>query len=377
MTLPEAPATAKQHGSAVARAALLAYLLLIVYASWFPFSGWKGSGLSPLIFLHLNWPQYWTGFDVVVNIVGYVPLGMLFALALYPKVRGVWAILAGAILGMLVSGVMEAVQTYLPSRVPSNLDFFTNSAGSLVGAVIGAFGARTYLDESRLYRLRQRLFAQHASQGLVLLALWPLAQVYPQPYLFGNGQVLPILSNWLSRLLDADIDLVAMLRPGAAMTVEQYWLSETIITACGMTGAALTLLCLARRGAPRTVLVALFLGAAVLVKSLSTSLFFSPANAFAWITPGAQGGFLIGLIMISGLAFAPQVAKRRLAAVSLLISLVVVNTIPVNPYFSATLAGWIQGKFLNFNGAAQFLSLLWPFFALWYLLLPSHKLNRQ
>jgi hypothetical protein len=125
------------------------------------------------------------------------------------------------------------------------------------------------------------------------------------------------------------------------------------------------------------VLVALFLGAAVLVKSLSTSLFFSPANAFAWITPGAQGGFLIGLIMISGLAFAPQVAKRRLAAVSLLISLVVVNTIPVNPYFSATLAGWIQGKFLNFNGAAQFLSLLWPFFALWYLLLPSHKLNRQ
>jgi hypothetical protein len=96
-----------------------------------------------------------------------------------------------------------------------------------------------------------------------------------------------------------------------------------------------------------------------------------------WITPGAQAGFLIGLIMLAGLAFAPQVAQRRLAVVTLLLSLIVVNTIPVNPYFSSTLQGWVQGKFLNFNGAAQFLSLAWPYAALWFLLLPSHKLNRQ
>jgi hypothetical protein len=94
------------------------------------------------------------------------------------------------------------------------------------------------------------------------------------------------------------------------------------------------------------------------------------------VTPGAEGGFIIGLIMLSGLVFAPQVAQRRLAIVTLVLSLVVVNTIPVNPYFVSTLQGWVQGKFLNFNGAAQFLSLLWPFFALWFLLLPSHKLNR-
>ena len=375
MTTPDAPA--EKRGSAVSRASLLAYMLLIIYASWFPFSGWRGSGLSPFIFLNTTMPQYWTGFDVVVNIIGYIPLGMLFALAVYPRVHGIWAILVASILGVLVSGTMEAVQTYLPSRVPSNLDFFTNSAGGVVGAVIGAFGARSYLDESRLYRLRQRLFAQQASLGLVLLALWPLAQIYPQPYLFGHGQILPILSNWLSKLLDANIDLIALLRPGAAMSVEQYWLSETIITACGMTGAMLTLLCIARRGAPRALLVGAVLTAAVVFKALSSSLFFTPDNAFVWVTPGAQGGFLIGLIMVSGLAFAPHVAQRRLAAVTLVLSLLVVNTIPVNPYFSATLSGWVQGKFLNFNGAAQFLSLMWPFFALWFLLLPSHKLNRQ
>jgi hypothetical protein len=286
-------------------------------------------------------------------------------------------VLLTALLGMLVSGAMEAVQTYLPSRVPSNLDFLTNSIGCLAGAFIGAAGARSYLNQSRLYQLRQRWFAPHASQGLVLMALWPLAQIYPQGYLFGHGQVLPIFSEWLSAWLDTNIDLVAMLRPGAAMSVEQYWLSETIITACGMTGAVLTMLCMLRRGAPRSVLVLALLGAALIVKALSSSLLFTPDNAWVWITPGAQGGFLIGLIMLAGLAFAPQVAQRRLAAVTLLLSLIVVNTIPANPYFVSTLQGWVQGKFLNFNGAAQFLSLLWPFFALWFLILPSHKLNRQ
>ncbi|HWJ94639.1 MAG TPA: VanZ family protein [Telluria sp.] len=365
------------RGSPVARAALLTYLLLIIYASWFPFSGWRSSGLSPFTFLNLTPPRYWTGFDVMVNIVGYVPFGTLIVLALYPKVRGMWAVLLAALGGILVSGTMEVVQNYLPSRVPSNLDFLTNSVGCLVGACVGALFAHSLLDQSRLYRLRRRWFAPHASQGLVLLALWPLAQIYPQGYLFGNGQVLPILSEWLTEWLDTDIDLVAMLRPNAQMTVEQYWLSETIITACGLTGAVLTLLCLLRRGAPRYPLMLAMIGAALVVKALASSLLFMPDNAFVWITPGAEGGFLIGVIMLAGLAFAPQVAQRRLAVVTLLLSLIVVNTIPVNPYFVSTLQGWVQGKFLNFNGAAQFLSLLWPFFALWFLLLPSHRLNRQ
>jgi hypothetical protein len=57
----------------------------------------------------------------------------------------------------------------------------------------------------------------------------------------------------------------------------------------------------------------------------------------------------------------------------LLISLLAVNLIPPNPYFVVTLQSWVQGKFLSFNGAAQFMSLLWPFFALWFLLHPVHR----
>ena len=365
------------RASPVARAALLAYLLLIVYASWFPFSGWRSSGLSPFAFLTLQMPRWWTGFDVMVNIVGYMPFGILIVLALHPRVRGLWAVAIAAVVGLLVSGTMEVVQNYLPSRVPSSLDLLTNAGGCLAGAVIGAWFAPMLLDRSRLYLLRRRWFAAHASQGLVLVALWPLAQVYPQNYLFGNGQILPLLSEWLSDWLDTDIDLVTMLRGDVPMSVEQYWLSETIITACGMTGAALTLLCLTRRGAPRLSLMLALIGVGIVVKTLASSLFFAPDNAFVWVTPGAEGGFLIGLIMLAGLAFAPQVAQRRLAVVTLVLSLIVVNTIPANPYFVSTLQAWQQGKFLNFNGAAQFLDMAWPIIALWFLLLPSHRLNRS
>jgi VanZ family protein len=365
------------HASPVARAALLAYLLLIVYASWFPFTGWRSSGLSPFAFLNLQPQRYWTGFDVMVNVVGYMPLGVLLVLSLYPLLRRMWAALAAAVIGLLVSGVMEIVQNYLPSRVPSNLDLLTNAGGCLLGALVGARFSSMLLDSSRLYTVRRSWFAAHASQGLVLVALWPLAQVYPQNYLFGNGQVLTTISEWLSEWLDSDIDLVGLLRGDGNMSVEQFWLSETIITACGMTGAALTLMCLTRRSAPRLALMFAMVAAGVVVKTLASSLFFAPENALVWLTPGAEAGCLIGLIMLTGLAFAPQVAQRRLAIVTLLLAVVVVNTTPANPYFISTLQAWQQGKFLNFNGAAQFLGFAWPFLALWFLLLPSHRLNRQ
>src|SRR5688572_16129694 len=124
---------AERTGSPVARATLLAYMVLIVYASWFPFSGWQNQGLSPLIFLEwTTLPRYWTGFDAAINVIGYIPFGMLLVYAMRPRITGFWAFLLAGIAGMLVSGTMEAVQTYLPTRVSSNLDFYTNSVGTIV-----------------------------------------------------------------------------------------------------------------------------------------------------------------------------------------------------------------------------------------------------
>lgn len=363
------------HASVFARVALLVYLCLIVYASWYPFTGWRISGLSPLAFVTAPLPHYWTGFDVMTNVIGYLPLGVLGVFALYPLLRGWPSVLLTGSVGILLSGAMEVVQTYLPSRVSSNLDLLANSAGVIIGAACAPALTRYFMEDSRFLQLRQRWFTHEASRGLLVLGLWPLAQIYPQAYLFGHGQFLPLVSNWLARMLTVPVDLGALLRGASDLTVEQYWLSEAIITASGLSGALLTLSCVLRSRAPRAALLVLLCLLTLAMKSLGSALLYGPDNAFGWLTPGARGGLLLGVLMLSGLAIAPRVAQRRVAVLMLAICLVTLNVAPANPYFIATMQGWTQGRFLNFNGAAQFLSLLWPFLALWFLMHRTHRNN--
>lgn len=359
--------------SSFARVSLAMYALLIVYASWYPFAGWRDMGLGPFDYLWVKFPYYWTVFDVWTNIVGYMPLGALLVFAMFPRVRPWWALLPAILAGTLISAVMEAVQTYLPTRIPSNLDLATNALGVALGAFVGALSGRYFLQDSRLLAVRHRWFSGEASRGLVVIGLWPLALIYPQNHLFGLGHLVPPLSSFFSDLFDTPVDLATLWINNAQLRAEQYWLADLIVTACGLTGAALMLLLLLRKQAPRRVLVLLYLLACIAVKALASALFFAPENAFVWITPSAAGGIIIGAMMVGGLSFAPPTAQRRLAALALILSLLVTNFTPSNPYYISTLETWVQGKFLNFNGAAQFLSVLWPFLAIWFLYHPVHR----
>jgi len=48
-------------------------------------------------------------------------------------VRGMWAVVIAGVAGVLVSGTMEVVQNYLPSRVASNLDLSLPTARGFAG----------------------------------------------------------------------------------------------------------------------------------------------------------------------------------------------------------------------------------------------------
>ena len=372
---PAAPVTpvAPAAGSVFARVALLVYTLLILYASWYPFAGWNYIGLSPLAYLRAPLPHYWTVFDVATNVLAYIPLGMLAIHALQPGVRGVVAFVLVVLATTLWSGTMEAVQTFLPTRVSSNLDLLTNVVGGAIGAAIGLLTNGFFLRDSYLVRLRGRWLLHEASRALIVVGTWPLAQVYPQNYLFGHGQLMPILSEWLFDWLGINIEPITLIWPDLQLSAEQFWLAETVISAFGMCGAVLVLLCVLRPHAPAWRLTLILIGLALAVKSMATALLFAPENAFVWLTPGARGGLLLGLMMLLGLRLLSPAVQRRVAVLMLLISLISVNLIPANPYFVATLQRWLQGKFLSFNGAAQFLSLAWPFLALWFLLHAVHR----
>ncbi len=357
----------ESKASPFSRSCLVAYLVLIVYASWYPFSGWQVNNLAAISDVIKQWPRYWTLFDVAMNIIGYIPLGLLIVFALYPRFQRFQAITFATILGTLLSMSMEGVQYFIPHRVTSILDLVTNAGGTLIGAIAGAMLSSALLEKGRLRLLRKQWLHQESSRELLVLGLWPLAQIYPQAYLFGLGQMLPIFSSWLDEFFNIDIDLGAFLLNGVELEAEEFLLSETFITACGCTGAILICLFLLNRHAPKFWLACLLLLAALGSKALASALLFSPDVAFAWMTPGAKAGLLISVIMLYGFSFAPAQVQRRLAILMLFMSLALSNLIPSNPYFVLSMQNEVQGKFLNFYGAAQFLSIVWPLVALWYL----------
>ena len=100
------------------------YAGLIVYASLYPFEGWRVQGIAPWSFLLAPLPRYWTGFDVVSNVLGYAPLGFLCALAVHrtraraPAVG--WATLLAALPFALTNAqqrVLEEIRTELAENL--------------------------------------------------------------------------------------------------------------------------------------------------------------------------------------------------------------------------------------------------------------------
>jgi len=76
--MPAAP----QRDRSAALPLLAAWVALIVYASLYPFAGWRwppGAALVEL--MRLPWPRYLIGFDIAANLAGYMPLGFLVFVA--------------------------------------------------------------------------------------------------------------------------------------------------------------------------------------------------------------------------------------------------------------------------------------------------------
>jgi VanZ family protein len=334
----------------------VAYALLVTYASLHPFVGWRDTGAPMLDFLSAAWPRYHTGFDLAVNILAYVPLGFL----LVPALQGRLGIAAAAIVAVLAGGglsfTMETLQNFLPSRVPSNIDLACNAIGAMIGAAAGMNWGRELVDGGRLHRLRSRLVNRgHAADfGLVLLALWLLAQLNPELLLFGMG------------------DLRALLElPPLPYSARRFAVIEAGVAAAGTLAAGLIAWSLLRelnRWLPMALLLA-----ALAVKAFASMLLVNAAQFAHWITPGNATGLAAGTIVLLAATYLPPLAQRMLAALALLFATALVNLAPENPYLTASLAVWQQGHFLNFNGLTKLVSSLWPFAALPYLMIPRGR----
>ena len=99
----------------------LAFVALVLYASLYPFEGWRwpaGAGATDL--LRLPWPPWRDRFDEAANAIGYLPLGaLLFGAARRGGVGAgrAFALAVGA--SAALSFGVEVAQGFLPQRVPS------------------------------------------------------------------------------------------------------------------------------------------------------------------------------------------------------------------------------------------------------------------
>ena len=342
--------------SPLARGGCAVYGLLLLYSGLAPWTGWRDLGVDPLAYLTAPVPRHLTAFDLIVNVLGYLPLGALIVLSVHPRLRGGMAVLVALIAGALLSGAIEAAQTYLPTRVASNIDLLTNSIGALTGALLAAPLASSLIDRGRLADLRLRWFERRPSALLLLVSLWPLAQVFPEPMLFGNGDVREALDAMVTAL-GGSLPALDPARFGPA----EFVLAEAFVVAAALLAVGLAFSSAMRPAAPRgTLLIALLL-AALTLKTLAHGLLFGPERAFAWLTPGAYGGLAIGMLTLMAASAGSPRWQPRFALVALAAVVAGASLVPYNPYYLANMQEWRQGALLNFNALTSWLSTLWPY----------------
>jgi VanZ family protein len=348
------------------------YAGLIVYASLYPFDGWRSQGIAPWGFLLAPLPRYWTGFDVVSNVLGYAPLGFLACLAVL-RLQPRWpAVMLATGLALLLSFSMESLQMFLPMRVPSNVDMGLNLAGAWLGALLARASAAWGL-VAHWSRWRDRWFVQDASSVLVLLGLWPLALLFPAAVPFGLGQVFERLeaavatalvnTPWIEWLPMRELELQPLLP-----------LSEVLCIGLGLALPCLLAFTVLRTLAQRLLTSAVLLLIGVIASSLSAALTYGPSHAWDWIGPEVLKGMLLAVVVLALLLRLRPRACLVLALVGVVWQLSMLNQASADVYFAQTLQNWERGRFIRFHGLIQWLGWLWPYALLLHLVrrLSSH-----
>ena len=328
------------------------YALSLVYASLQPFGVW----LEPLpgtpFFLFAGWPSRWFRYDVLLNIVAYVPLG-LFAGLLPRRAVPVKRIALGMLTGFVLAFAMETLQMFLPRRDASTVDLITNTIGALAGGVLAGGLTRSDAVRHTLSNWRARLFlgGHLGDVGIALLVLWLTAQINPGIPLFA-------VTFDPERLLAA-----AVLPPeGAALVIEA---AESAFQMVGV-GLFLALLLRGHRYVGGAVLV--LIGGALMLKGIAATLVIKPAIWDSWQRHGVLMGIAAGALLIPAAINLPRPVMVAACAVALLSSVGVPLFAPdlLAARAPLTLFNWRYGQLLNYNGLTRTILLVWPIVAaLW------------
>lgn len=345
---------------------------LIVYASLYPFEHWRDQGIWTWSFLSAPWPQYWLGFDVAANVLGYAPFGFFLALTVMRTGRHGHAILVSTAGAAVLSLTMEGLQSYLPARVPSLPDFLLNTLGAFLGAAMA--NALEHLGWlNRWSQFRARWFVRDAHMALVLIAVWPAALLFPVAVPLGLGQVWERVEDTLTSLVEAtpfedwiplrSFELEPLL-PGA----------ELLCVMLGLLVPCLLGFAVIRQAPQRMLYLLLVTCLALGMTGLSSTLTYGPAHAWTWLGAPVMLGLSFGFLAALIFSWASARTAWAFLLLAVLVQQSVLNQSPESAYFAQTLQTWEQGRFVRFHGLVQWLGWLWPYVVLTLALL---RLTRE
>ena len=333
-------------------------MLVIAYASLYPFEDWRNQDIPPWSFVTAPWPKYLTAFDLWSNLLGYMPLGFWLSLAALRTGSSRWrALFVALLLSSSLSFAMESLQSFLPVRVPSQVDWLCNSMGGLMGAVLAAVLER----QGWLYhwsQFRRNWLAKDASGSLVLMALWPLALLFPSAVPLGLGHVLERVRAYFLQDFPAWIWLQQLPPDGFFQTLSPRM--ELLCVTLGLWVPALLGLSVLRKLGQRLAWAGCVLMVAVLFNALSASLTYGPAHAWFWLNPQVFGGLAVGTLLSLVSIKLPLRWNLALMVMAQVLLLVWLNQLNASSYLEQTVQTWEQGRFIRFHGLTQWLSWLWP-----------------
>lgn len=332
----------------------LGYTLFIMYGSLSPFTGWREPGFNFLDVLSTPLHFTYTAFDAVINLLSYLPFGLLVGLTARARCGALASVLISLCAGMLLSASMEYLQMYLPTRVSSNMDILTNSTGTLLGAIIAVSITSWTWFFSRITRWRNELFRQGKEMdfGLALLALWMFGQINPSRPLLGNVFISGTASQPFVPPQPAPFNGLE----SSVVTLNLLMLGTLMLTLLRV---------------PRHIVTALLvvLSTVALVKFITAALLLKSWALLLWINSEAVLGMMLGILLLFSALWLPRNTAIGFGAAAALCDFAMVNFVfnDNSPSAAMSIYHWHYGHLLNYNGLAQTITLVFPLLLLFHL----------
>ncbi|GAB1232568.1 hypothetical protein UT4_10340 [Ferrigenium sp. UT4] len=335
---------------------LACYVLMIVYASLSPFVGWRVPESDFRHVLATPLQQAYTAFDALTNWLAYLPLGLLLALTLMTRQNIRRSLLFATLGGLLLSGLMEYVQYFLPSRASALIDVLTNGAGAFCGALLAVIIAPQAWF-ARITRWRIDLLQRGAGVdfGLALTVLWMFAQINPSLPMLGN--VFITATPAFPALAEVSFSPLG----GLAVALNLWLAGMLLLTLFRHQRAAVSSLLLILCG----VALGKFIMAAVLLKSWALML---------WLNGETMLGLVLGLVLLglSACLRGTQLLPLLFLTAGGYMLLVFGVMDSDAPSAAMQLYHWHYGHLRNLNRMAQTVSVLFPLL-LWLYLGLAHQ----